>query len=162
VQAHPRAPVVRVSWFAARAYCAWRGGRLPREAEWELVAAASERLRDGREDAEFQAQVLTALTRKVPVRMPPVAQGKPNAWGVHDLHGLIWEWVEDFGAALVAIDDRGKGEADRSRFCGASGALSRDPRDYAAFMRLAFRSSLIGRDTTGGLGFRCAYDEVTP
>ena len=94
--------------------------------------------------------------------LPAVGQGEANAWGVHDLHGLVWEWVYDFGAALVASDDRERGDADRDKYCGAGAALARDPRQYATFMRLAFRSSLQARYTTANLGFRCAADLPRP
>ena len=64
--------------------------------------------------------------------------------------------------ALVASDDRERGDADRDKYCGAGAALARDPRQYATFMRLAFRSSLQARYTTANLGFRCAADLPRP
>jgi len=151
------APVVRVSWFAARAYCAWRGGRLPREAEWELAAAADAHHRDASADPAFQAQILSWYARTTPAVLPAIG-GAPNAWGVRDLHGLVWEWVEDFTAALVTSDSR---DPTRSRVCGAEAAAAKDPRAYATFMRFAFRGSLTARDTVASLGFRCAYDQET-
>lgn len=156
--APPNAPVVRVSWFAARAYCAWRGGRLPREAEWELAAAADASHRDASDDPAFQAQILAWYARTTPAVLPAVG-GAPNAWGVRDLHGLVWEWVDDFTAALVTRDSR---DPTRSSVCGAEAAASRDPRAYATFMRFAFRGSLAARDTVASLGFRCAYDQESP
>jgi formylglycine-generating enzyme len=79
------------------------------------------------------------------------------------MHGLIWEWVYDFGASLVASDSREKGDAQQNRFCGTSGADAQNPSDYASFMRVAFRSSLQASFTTARLGFRCAADlKVTP
>ena len=149
------APVVRVSWFAARAYCAWRGGRLPREAEWELAAAADAHQRDATNDPAFQAQILAWYARTTPAVLPDVG-GAPNAWGVQDLHGLVWEWVDDFTAALVTSDSR---DPTRSQVCGAEAAAAKDPRAYATFMRFAFRGSLTARDTVASLGFRCAYDQ---
>lgn len=146
----PRAPVVRVSWFAARAYCAWRGGRLPREAEWELAAAADAHHRDARDSPEREAQLLAWYARPTPSHLPDIG-GPPNAWGVSDLHGLVWEWIEDFTAALVT--------SDPTQVCGAEATAARDPRAYAAFMRFAFRASLQARDTVSSLGFRCAYDQ---
>lgn len=131
------APVVRVSWFAARAYCGWRGGRLPRESEWELAAASN----DGAED-------LAWYEKPTPAVLPDVG-GAPNPWGVRDLHGLVWEWIEDFTGSLAATG---------SQVCGAEAVAAKDPRAYAAFMRFAFRSSLTARDTVSSLGFRCAYD----
>lgn len=157
-RAPAQAPVVRVSWFAAKAYCAAQGGRLPTEREWELAALASERARDGSADLAWQDQILAWYARPTPDVLPAVGSGAANAWGVRELHGLIWEWVYDFGAALVASDDRERGDADRAKYCGAGAALAREPDQYATFMRLAFRSSLQARYTTANLGFRCAYD----
>jgi sulfatase modifying factor 1 len=148
---------VRVSWFAAKAYCAWRGGRLPTEREWELAAQASVDRADAHRGGLAGRD--PGLVRGAdPDVLPAVGRGTANAWGVHDLHGLVWEWVYDFGAALVASDDRERGDAARDKYCGAGAALARDPRQYATFMRLAFRSSLQARYTTANLGFRCAAD----
>jgi formylglycine-generating enzyme required for sulfatase activity len=152
--APPRAPVVQVSWFAARAYCAWRGGRLPNEAEWELAAAADATRRDATEDPAFQAQILAWYERPTAKTLPAIG-GAPNAWGVRDLHGLVWEWIEDFTSALVTSDSR---DPTRGNVCGAEAFAAKDPRMYAAFMRLAFRGALEARFTTANLGFRCAYD----
>jgi formylglycine-generating enzyme required for sulfatase activity len=150
----PQGPVVRVSWFAARAFCAARGGRLPLEREWELAAAASETSRDASRDPKFQERIVAWYTQLAPAVLPEVG-GKPNKWGARDMHGLVWEWIEDFSAALVDGDSR---TPDRKVFCGGSGATSRDPTAYATFMRIALRSSLEARSTTAALGFRCAYD----
>jgi formylglycine-generating enzyme required for sulfatase activity len=148
------APVVRISWFAARAYCAAKDGRLPTEREWELAAAASDKQLDASRDPAFQSKVVGWYTQVTPPVLPAVG-GTKNAWGVRDMHGLVWEWIEDFNAALVESDSR---NPDRKPFCGGAGATSRDPSAYAAFMRIALRSSLDARATTAMLGFRCAYD----
>jgi formylglycine-generating enzyme required for sulfatase activity len=145
---------VRVSWFAARAYCASRGGRLPLEREWELAAAASTTKRDASRDPVFQQRVIGWYTQLAPDVLPDVG-GAANAWGVRDMHGLVWEWIEDFNAALVEADSR---TPERNVFCGGAGASSRDATAYATFMRIALRSSLEARSTTAVLGFRCAYD----
>jgi formylglycine-generating enzyme required for sulfatase activity len=155
--ARANAPVVRVSWFAARAFCAWRGGRLPLEKEWELAAQADETRRDASGDAGVQERILAWYTELAPATLPDVGQTK-NVWGASDLHGLVWEWIEDFNAALVTADSRNPG---RDRFCGGAAASAKDATAYATFMRLAFRSSLEARFTTASLGFRCAYDEGT-
>lgn len=155
------APVTRVSWFAAKAYCQWRGARLPSEAEWELAAAASETKLDARDDAEFTARILSWYAEQTPARFAEVGLGRPNAYGVHDLHGLIWEWVHDYGNTLLSSDSR-NGNKDPNRFCGGAGATAGDKRNYAAFMRVAFRGSLRGPYTVQTLGFRCAQDVKEP
>jgi formylglycine-generating enzyme required for sulfatase activity len=150
----PNQPVTHVSWFAARAYCAADGGRLPTEAEWELAAAASATEPDARRDPAFVQQLLDWYSVPTPERLPDVG-GEPNLWGVRDLHGLVWEWVEDFNATLVGDDRDPNSDA---RFCGGGALSSANPEDYAAFVRFAFRSSLRGGFTVANLGFRCAED----
>jgi formylglycine-generating enzyme required for sulfatase activity len=154
----PKSPVTHVSWFAAKAYCKAKGARLPTEREWELAALASESSPDGSGDARWLARILSFYSEPVPASLPDVGRGKPSFWGVYDMHGLIWEWVYDFGGSLVASDSREKDGAEKNRFCGASGADARSPSDYASFMRIAFRSSLEAPYTTARLGFRCAAD----
>jgi formylglycine-generating enzyme required for sulfatase activity len=154
----PDRPVTEVSWYAARAYCDWVGRRLPSEDEWELVGRASEVALDASDDEAWLATLLDWYGRPTGP-LPPVRSGRPNAWGVYDLHGLVWEWVEDFNNTLVAGDARESGDDDRARFCGVGAISAQDVRDYANFMRVAWRSALEGRSTTRNLGFRCAADE---
>lgn len=154
-------PVVNVSWFAARAFCRAAGMRLPLAAEWELAAAASRTRRDGSKEAAHRRAILDWYGRPRET-LPDVPHGPANLYGVHDLHGVVWEWVEDFNEAVVTSDTREQGEGARDRFCGAGAAIARgDATDYAAFMRVAMRSSLQAHYTGASLGFRCAADPPT-
>ena len=120
-----------------------------------------ERLPDARQDPTFRRRVLTWYATAAPDVLPRVGRNPPNAWGVQDLHGLAWEWVLDFGGELVSADNRDDGSPDRSQFCGSAALAADEKDDYAAFMRIAMRSSLQGRFTTRNLGFRCADEPTT-
>ncbi len=147
-------PVVNVSWFAARTYCESEGARLPTWLEWEYVAAADAERRDARSDPQWRARILAWYER--PTGVLPAVGGLPNAYGVRDLHGVVWEWVDDFNALFIAGDSRTQGDPDLQKFCGA-GAISVIDRDsYAVLMRVALLSSLGAADSTSSLGFRCA------
>jgi len=155
-------PVTDVSWFAASAFCEAEGARLPTWLEWEFAAAADATRTDARRDPAWRRQILSWYEQPTAAMLPAVG-GAPNAYGVRDLHGAIWEWVDDFNALFIAGDSRTQGDPDKLKFCGA-GALNIIDRDsYAVLMRIALLSSLNGADTTGSLGFRCVRDlERTP
>lgn len=154
-EAGPRQPVTRVSWFAARAYCESEGARLPTWYEWEYAAAADASRRDARSDPAWREKLLAWYSRPSNAPLPDVG-GAPNAWGVRDITQLVWEWVDDFNALLVAGDSRGQGDPDVLKFCGAGAISLRQKEDYAVLMRIAMLSALKASDTTNNMGFRCA------
>ena len=151
-------PVTYVSWFAARAFARHHGKRLPTVDEWEYVARADANKANATEDDEYTKPILNWYAARPPAVLPAPETFPANVHGVRAMHGLIWEWNEDFNNAMVTGESRGDSGIERNLFC-AGGALSAtDVRNYAAFMRFAFRSSLKGNYTTANLGFRCAAD----
>lgn len=153
-----RQPVTQVSWFAARAYAQWKGLRLPTTAEWERAAA----LGFTRENGSLEPAFLAALDQWYgggggAGPASPVGQGRPNLLGIHDLHGLIWEWTSDFNSLFVDGDARNAAGLDRTLFCAGGSLSARDRNDFATFMRYGFRSSLKAAYTVHNLGFRCAW-----
>ena len=154
--ARPSAPVTGVSWHAARAYCAAAGGRLPTWTEWEYAAAADETRADARQDPAWRERILAWYAQSAAHPPGDVAQSPVDLHGIHDLHGLVWEWVEDFGALMVSGDSRDQGDPDKLKFCGA-GALAASIRDdYPVLMRIALLSSLEADHAITSLSFRCA------
>jgi len=152
-------PVTLVSWFAAKAYCEAKGARLPTWYEWEFAAAADEVSADARSDPAWRQSILDWYARPSSMPLPEVGRSPANYYGVHDLHGLVWEWVLDYNALLVSNDSREQGGADRAKFCGEGALSTADRENYAVLMRIAFLSSLEASYTTTNLGFRCAAQE---
>ena len=153
--ARPDLPVTNVSWFAAEAFCESEGARLPTWYEWEIAAAADATRADARNDPAWRERILGWYAR--PSNAPLAAVGgEANVYGVRDLHGLVWEWVDDFNALLVSADNREQGDPDLLRFCGAGAITLQQRENYAVLMRIAMLSSLKAADTTANLGFRCA------
>lgn len=149
------APVTNVSWFAARAYAEWKGKRLPSEAEWEFIARAGKNSINGtKENTKVILDWYSTTSSKLKER----GKNEPNYFGVFDIHGLIWEWVDDFNTTIVTGESRGNTGLERNLFCGSGSQRSIDPENYAAFLRFAFRSSLKANYTVANLGFRCAKD----
>jgi formylglycine-generating enzyme required for sulfatase activity len=138
---NPRAPMTDVSWAEARRFCLARGERLPTLAEWEYVAAV--------DTSEFPKVVAAYMTRSPGAR---VETGAVNRYGVRGLHDLVWEWVGDPNARIIAMHEHGAHDLS-----SAGAALgSSDPRDYPALLRGAFRSGLTETTRLPTLGFRCA------
>jgi formylglycine-generating enzyme required for sulfatase activity len=103
-----RHPVVGVSWTDAQAYVHWlnsrlglaaeRGYRLPSEIEWERAARAGKEGLNYAWGNEFEANAANAFGEAGADRWPftsPVGSFPPNAYGLYDMHGNVWQWVED-------------------------------------------------------------------
>ncbi len=153
-------PVVNVSWFAAEAFCEREGARLPTWLEWEYVAAADDTHRDARSDPAWRARILAWYARPSNEPLANVG-GAANVYGARDMHGLVWEWVDDFNSLLVSADSRNQGDADKLQYCGAGAISLKDRDNYAVLMRIALLSSLGAADTTNNLGFRCARSRTS-
>jgi formylglycine-generating enzyme required for sulfatase activity len=89
-------PVIEMTWFGARAYCDWRDGRLPSEAEWEKAARGPEgSLFPWGNDTPTceMANFATCVRRTVPVGSYPA---NVSIYGAFDMAGNVWEWVNDW------------------------------------------------------------------
>ena len=95
-------PLVNVSWDEAKQYLAWlsqlsgKEYRLPTEAEWEFAARARSHTRYswGEESGTNNASC-DGCGAKWFLQTAPAGSFKPNAFGLYDVHGNVWEWVED-------------------------------------------------------------------
>lgn len=148
-------PVTAVSWFAAQAFCESEQARLPSWHEWEYAAAADATRADARGDPAWRERILDWYAQTSGKPLANVG-GEPNFHGIRNLHGLVWEWVDDFNALMVSADNRDQGDPDRQKFCGAGALSMQDRENYAVLMRIALLSSLKAADVTANLGFRCA------
>jgi formylglycine-generating enzyme required for sulfatase activity len=153
----PNSPVTFISWFAARAFCRANQMRLPTLEEWEYMGLASETKKNAYKDQEFLDRILEWYGRPKSTNAIGVTRSVyKNAYGVYDLHGLVWEWISDFNSSFVSGESRSDTSFNRDLFCGAGSLSGGNKENYAAFMRFGFRSSLKkGSYTVWNLGFRC-------
>lgn len=166
-------PVENVSWHDAIKYCAnltereRLAGRvpansvyrLPTEAEWEYACRAwtSARFNYG-DDPDYRNLTNYAWYQdNSGGQTHPVGQKLPNAWGLFDMHGNVWEWCEDrWGDNLpggVVLDPKGPGSGEFRVFRGGSWR-GRDQWPYARRCRSALRYRFYSELRSETLGFR--------
>jgi formylglycine-generating enzyme required for sulfatase activity len=155
-------PVINVGWADARQYVRWLSGvtgqpyRLLTEAEWEYAERAGTTDRYSFDGDESALGEHAWHRRNSNGRTHPVGEKMPNAFGLHDMHGNVWEWVEDcyhnnFKGAPA--DGSAWTEGDCSLRVLRGGSWGNDPPQLRSAYRipetLGFRSSDLA-------GFRVA------
>ena len=143
-------PVEQVDWKEAAAYCRAVDMRLPTEAEWEFAArAGSATARYGPLDE------VAWYTSNSKSSTQPVAAKKPNAWGLYDTLGNVWEWTADwydpaYYGASPAENPTGPAKGDQRVLRGGGWVY------IPAVVRVSVRLRLGPTYRILGIGFRCA------
>jgi sulfatase modifying factor 1 len=146
-------PVVQVSWYDAKVYCQWIGGRLPTEAEWEMAAIGTTGWKYPWGN-EFDPTRLNASGSGT-VRVGSYEMGK-SPLGAYDMAGNVWEWVsdwyrEDYYASSPSTNPPGPIEGDHKALRGGGW----DPSGGDS--RSADRGFLGPSRQGNTIGFRCAW-----
>lgn len=150
-------PVERVTWEEAESYCREIGGRLPTEAEWEYAARAgtTEPYYWGSGNPSEYAW----FRENSQDRTQKVGLLKPNAWGLHDVAGNVFEWVQDWYGDYPATVDHPKGAA------AGTAKVIRGASWYSEGGNLGLGARYNNRPAFRNfkVGFRCAKDgEAAP
>ena len=164
-----RRPVIDVSWDDARSYVEWLSRetgeryRLLSESEWEYVARAGtqtpfhfgEAISPGQ--ANYDGNHTYGPGRKGPFRKKtvPVGSFSPNRFGLHDVHGNVWEWVQDCRSASYQRPPA-DGGARETRGCSDRVARGGSWNDLPAYLRSAFRNAYQAGVRRSVIGFRVA------
>jgi formylglycine-generating enzyme required for sulfatase activity len=167
--ADQKEPAVSMSWNGAKEYVAWlskltgKPYRLPSEAEWEYAARAGTQTAYswGDKIGEGNANCWVCGS-KWDRKLAPVGSFAPNAFGLHDMHGNVWEWVEDCdnhnydgapsdGSAWT-VDMMRPQRSDCVYRVNRGGAYNNDSR----LLRSANRSYHSPETTFNNMGFRIA------
>jgi formylglycine-generating enzyme required for sulfatase activity len=148
-------PAIFISWYDAMAFCHWLSTetgqeiRLPSEAEWEHACRAGTTGLYAGELSDMGWYQYNACNRT-----HPVAQKQPNAWGLYDMHGNVWEWCLDFfqpNYEGAPADGRPRWEVQRASDVVSRGGSFRNPPGWVAS---GCRMGTFADASHGNNGFR--------
>ncbi|MEJ7711812.1 MAG: formylglycine-generating enzyme family protein [Pyrinomonadaceae bacterium] len=153
-------PVENVSWDDVQQFLQALNARdskhlyrLPTEAEWEYACSAG-----SKGDPDGSLDVTAWYRDNSSSQTQPVGQKQPNAWGLYDMHGNVWEWVQDWYGPVYyknspTVDPQGPESGSYRMYRGGSWHSS------ATDCRLAFRSFDLPVNRSYSLGLRLVRTE---
>jgi formylglycine-generating enzyme required for sulfatase activity len=148
-------PVSCLTWEEAGAYCAWIGGRLPSEAQWEKAARGSDYLKFPWGN-EFDQTRCNSQESDLdgPLAVGSYSPEGDSPFGLQDMAGNVWEWTRDW------YDIEYYGKAPRDNPGGPVGGERRSLRGgswYANYcsVRTSYRYYDVPHGRSTGVGFRC-------
>jgi formylglycine-generating enzyme required for sulfatase activity len=149
-------PMVNVAWDDAQAYCAWTGGALPTEAEWEYAA------RGGSTEARYgNLDDIAWYDQDSGGQAHDVAQKRVNGFGLYDMLGNVWEWANDFYdpsyyQSSPAQDPPGPPNGEHRALLGGSW------NSYGGSVRVSVRGGVDPTNFGFDTGFRCVGEVANP
>ncbi len=151
----PEQPVVSVSWDEAQAFCEWAEVRLPTEAEWEYACRAGTTTEYSFGDDDNTLGEYGWFGQNSGSQTQPVGTKKPNPWGLHDMHGNVWEWCQDWFSEKYYGQSPG---VDPAGPLEGSDRVDRGGSWYyaAVLCRSAYRDRYGPSSRVDDLGFRVA------
>ncbi|HEY3341020.1 MAG TPA: SUMF1/EgtB/PvdO family nonheme iron enzyme [Anaerolineae bacterium] len=166
---YPAYPVVNVAWRQAMDYAEWAGKRLPTEEEWEYAACGGLQQpqypwgdeQPGGKHANFADRNTNLPWRDFHVSTgylytSPVGTYAPNGYGLFDMAGNVFEWVEDW---FFAYDDTVHDtEKFKDGWGGSKVCRGGCYHSSAPDLRVARRRQILGGGANIAVGFRCVKD----
>ena len=149
-------PMTALSWRAARNFCTWlsqterQAGRLPAgyeyrlptEGEWEYACRAGADTAYSFGDTTAGLDGFAWYRSNTAGKPHPVGGKRPNAWGIYDMHGNVWEWCNDWYGEKFLIADvenpLGPEASDENLKVARGGAYTSDPADLQCGSRYGF------------------------